>query len=153
MSVSGEARKDAREFARAKMYYGEGAGIRRRLIEAKVDSKSHSNPNYARAFRAELDRQDMADHAVKASRERRRRDVTETASKNAKGLLTGNTERLSSGVLVVAVVGYFAHQTGLDKVVWDKSKSVYGDVKARYKARRAVKHVDNVYDITNIRKK
>ena len=31
------ARKDAKEFTQAKMYYGEGAGNRRKTIKAKVD--------------------------------------------------------------------------------------------------------------------
>ena len=35
-----EASKDAKEFARAKMFYGEGAGNRRKLIKATVNQKS-----------------------------------------------------------------------------------------------------------------
>lgn len=34
------ARKDAKEFTQAKMYYGEGAGNRRKMIKAKVDQRS-----------------------------------------------------------------------------------------------------------------
>src|SRR4051795_5732235 len=34
-----EAAKDAEEFTRAKLFYGQGAGIRRRLIKAKVEAK------------------------------------------------------------------------------------------------------------------
>ena len=34
-----EARKDAHEYARAKMFYGEGAGIRRKKIKARVDTR------------------------------------------------------------------------------------------------------------------
>lgn len=34
------ARKDAKEFTQAKMYYGEGAGNRRKMIKAKVDRKT-----------------------------------------------------------------------------------------------------------------
>ena len=33
------ARKDAKEFTQAKMYYGEGAGNRRKMIKAKVDQR------------------------------------------------------------------------------------------------------------------
>ena len=36
--VRRKARKDAKEYARAKMYYGEGAGNRRKLIRATVKS-------------------------------------------------------------------------------------------------------------------
>lgn len=34
------ARKDAKEFTQAKMYYGEGAGNRRKMIKAKVEQRS-----------------------------------------------------------------------------------------------------------------
>ena len=35
-----KAKKDAKEFARAKMFYGEGAGNRRKLIKATVSERS-----------------------------------------------------------------------------------------------------------------
>ena len=35
------AKKDAHEFARAKMFYGEGAGTRRKLIKAKMANWSN----------------------------------------------------------------------------------------------------------------
>ena len=47
-----EAKKDAAEFARAKMFYGEGAGTRRKLIKAKVESRSSRDPAYKKAFEA-----------------------------------------------------------------------------------------------------
>lgn len=43
--VRREARRDAKESARAKMYYGEGAGVRRRNINAIVKQKS-KDPTY-----------------------------------------------------------------------------------------------------------
>ena len=65
-----EARKDAQEFARAKMFYGEGAGTRRKLIKAKVEGKSKKDPNYKKAFDQHLSNQDMSKHAEKARGER-----------------------------------------------------------------------------------
>lgn len=40
-----KAKKDAKEFARAKMFYGEGAGNRRKLIKATVSERS-KDPGY-----------------------------------------------------------------------------------------------------------
>ena len=45
-----EAKKDAEEFARAKLFYGQGAGTRRKLIKATVEAKSKRDPSYAKAF-------------------------------------------------------------------------------------------------------
>lgn len=47
------ARKDAKEYARAKMFYGEGAGNRRKLIKAKVKERS-KNSVYKQEFDKEL---------------------------------------------------------------------------------------------------
>lgn len=69
-----EARKDATEFARAKMFYGEGAGNRRKLINASVDAKRKRDPSYGKAFDHHLAKQNMADHAQKARSERSRTD-------------------------------------------------------------------------------
>jgi hypothetical protein len=41
-STSRDAAKDAKEFARAKAFYGEGAGTRRKLIRGTVEGKSKS---------------------------------------------------------------------------------------------------------------
>jgi hypothetical protein len=48
--TSREARKDATEFAKAKMFYGEGAGTRRKLIKAKVEAKAGKDPNYKNPY-------------------------------------------------------------------------------------------------------
>ena len=70
-----EASKDASEFARAKMFYGEGAGTRRKLIKASVDAKSAKDPNYKKAFDFHLAKQDMSTHAEKARSERKHTDT------------------------------------------------------------------------------
>ena len=48
--VRREAKRDAKEAARAKMSYGEGAGNRRKLINESVKAKSKKDPNYKKAF-------------------------------------------------------------------------------------------------------
>lgn len=69
-----DAKKDATEFARAKMFYGSGAGTRRKLIKASVEAKSAKDPLYATAFQRHLTNQNMSDHAEKARSERSRKD-------------------------------------------------------------------------------
>lgn len=137
MNTQREARRDAREYARAQMFYGEGAGTRRKLISATVDAKSGRDPKYARVFRTELARQDMAEHAAKARRERARTDALESTKRNTRALLTGNYQNAQAGVMILILLGYAAHQTGLDKKMWDKAK----EYKDRIKNRRVVLHV------------
>lgn len=99
-----DARKDAQESARAKMFYGEGAGTRRKLIKAKVDAKAKRDPNYKQAFDHHLSRQDMAKHADKARGERKGKDRKEGVRK------TGNAINRAlngpfAGSAAIALVG------------------------------------------------
>lgn len=67
-----EIKKDAKRFAKAKMDYGEGAGIKRRHVNAELEKKLQ-NESYRQAFEAELGKLNMdrivdgvnAKHAVK----------------------------------------------------------------------------------------
>ncbi len=77
------ARKDAQEFARAKMYYGTGAGTRRKLIGETVKARRKKDPDYARAFDSHLEDQDMSSHASRARSERGRTDRRQTARRSA----------------------------------------------------------------------
>jgi membrane protein involved in colicin uptake len=78
-----EAKKDAEEFARAKLFYGKGAGTRRKLIKATVDAKIAKDPNYARAYSAHLAKQDSSKHAEKARSERASIDRRDKTKKSA----------------------------------------------------------------------
>lgn len=75
------AKKDAKEYARAKMFYGEGSGNRRKLIKNIVAERS-KDPTYKQAFEESLAKQDMAKHAQKAKSERHRKDASEQVKKN-----------------------------------------------------------------------
>lgn len=68
--VDHHAHKDAKEFARAKAFYGEGAGTRRKLIKATVEGKTKNMPGYKQAFDHHLAKQDTSKHAEKAVSER-----------------------------------------------------------------------------------
>jgi hypothetical protein len=81
--IDRDAKKDAREFARAKQFFGEGAGTRRKLIKATVEGKSAKNPAYAKAFQSHISKQDSSKHASKAVSERRRKDVTKRTKQRA----------------------------------------------------------------------
>lgn len=128
-----DARKDAEEFARAKMFYGTGAGNRRKLIKSTVEAKVKKDPDYKKAFDHHLDQQDMGKHASKAQSERRRKDVTSSTTKTARGVhrqLTGGfgTVSLASAVVAAGVVG--ARKTGVDQVIMNAAKQKFSDVKS-----------------------
>lgn len=80
------AKKDAKEFARARMFYGEGAGNRRKLIKARVEEYSKKIPGYKEEFEKYSSKQDMAKHAGAARRERKIRDVKNSTVKTSRGI-------------------------------------------------------------------
>ena len=137
--VRRKARKDAKEYARAKMFYGEGAGNRRKLIKAKVEERS-KDPNYKSEFDKALAGQDMAKHVSAAKRERKTADVKKGIGKMGRGLVnaaTGNIGRASAA----AVVTYAGlHYTGADKVIAQKAKqtvkSVMDEIGGRAKSKQ-----------------
>jgi hypothetical protein len=143
MNTTKEARRDAHEFARAQMYYGEGAGTRRKLIEATVDAKTRRNPTYGQAFHIALADQDMAEHAEKARKERERTDRHEAVRRNTRAILTGRNQNAQTGILVLILVGTIAHRTGLDKKAYEKGKVLYADAKLRLKKYRQKLHAVN----------
>jgi hypothetical protein len=85
-STNRMAKKDAKEFATAKMFYGEGAGTRRKLIKATVEQRSKNDPSYKKAFDHHLGNQDMAARASAATKQRGRKD-TATKTKQRAGYL------------------------------------------------------------------
>lgn len=127
-----DAKKDAREFARAKMFYGEGAGTRRKLIKATVEQKSKRDPSYKKAFDFHSDAQDMGKHASKAKSERTRKDVTQKTAKTARGVhrqLTGGFGNVSMVSAALAGGYVVAKQTGADKVVINAAKTSFNNAR------------------------
>lgn len=80
-SVNREARRDAEEHARAAMYYGQGAGTRRKLINKSVEAKKAKDPTYAKAFDHHRSNQDISKHAQGARKERSRTDRRDRTKK------------------------------------------------------------------------
>lgn len=147
--VRRKARKDAKEYARAKMFYGEGAGTRRKLIKNTVQERS-KDPTYKQYFDEALSKQDMAKHVSKARTERKVRDVKNKTAKTGRGvvnILTGHPERLGATMAAAAAVYGMARKTGVDKVVsrmakekvskvWNTAKTEYGRYKVNQMLRR-----------------
>lgn len=122
-----EARKDAQEFARAKQFFGEGAGTRRKLIKAQVEGKSKRDPGYSKAFQRHLSSQDTSKHASKATSERRRKDVTKRTKQRAGFLartFTGEAgtqaafaaAALAGGAFLFSPKGRALMNTGIKKI-------------------------------------
>lgn len=146
MSTAKEARRDAEEFARAQMFYGEGAGTRRKLIQATVQSKIDRNPAYGRAFAQELSHQDMAEHANKARKERSRQDKSESVSRNVRAIARGDNRGVNASLIVLGTVAYYAHQSGIDKKIYDAAKARVDKFRTKRANKKAALHV-----VTNLR--
>ena len=99
-----EARKDAEEFARAKMFYGQGAGTRRKLIKNSVEAKKARDPDYAKAFDRNLASQDMSKQASGARRERKRKDRGDRTKKQAGYIARKFTGEMGTQAAFTAVV-------------------------------------------------
>ncbi len=126
------AKKDAKEFARAKLFYGEGAGTRRKLIKATVQAKSARDPFYKMAFDHHLARQDMSKHAEKARSERKRKNVKKSAGRGIRGtrhILNGNSQYASAATAIAVGGALYAHKAGIDKIVVQKGKQAFNKIR------------------------
>lgn len=131
-STNRAAKKDAQEFARAKMFYGDGAGTRRKLIKATVDGKSKNDPAYKKAFDHHLAVQDMSQHASKAKGERARKNVVNSTTKTARGishLLRGNAQYASAAAAMLFGGAMYVHKKGIDRVVFNAAKTKLSDIR------------------------
>lgn len=142
-----EARKDAREFTKAKMFYGEGAGTRRKLIKATVEAKSKRDPSYKKAFDYHVDQTDMSKRASQARRTRKSKDTAQAVKKTGKGIghiLNGNN-KYANATAALLVGGYmYARKTGIDRVVMKTAKTTMNDLKNMPKNRRNMKIAEDL---------
>lgn len=139
-----QARKDARETARSKMYYGEGAGVRRRNINAVVRQRS-KDPTYKKAFDEEYSKQDMGKARRDAERQRKTTDRVEPIKTGIsrgvkKGIRAGGK---AVGLAVTTAAGvaasyYIQHPNEAKAMVHTLSRKAANSVnKARNVARGA----------------
>lgn len=128
-SIKREAIRDADEYAMAKMFYGEGAGVRRRLINQTVQFKMANIPGYDVIFQKELAKQDFAELSRKARKERRRLDTIGAVNKNGRAIIRGDYRSLSLPLFVLAGAGYLAHEAGYDKKALEFGEQEYKKAK------------------------
>ena len=136
------AKKDAKEFARAKMFYGEGAGNRRKIIEAKVEGRSAKDPTYKKLFEEHLAKQDPSRHATKAVSERHRKDFTKRNKQRVGFVARSVTGEMGTQAAFTALViggGTFLASPRGQAIV----KKTVANVKSSTQARRGAKMVAN----------
>lgn len=122
-----EAAKDAKEFTQAKMYFGKGAGVRRRLINNTVNSKM-KDPSYKKAFDHHVQNTDMAKRAEQARGTRKKTDVVEGTKKTTRGVINtikGNPQAASAAAVALVASAAFVHKQGIDKMLLNKGKTAY----------------------------
>lgn len=129
-STNRAAKKDAKEFTRAKMYYGEGAGNRRKLIKAKVAQRS-KDPSYKKAFDHHVANTDWEKRSREARSKRGRANAAKGAGKAARG-----AKNVGVGILATAVAFKGAQALGVipaNSVIKDRAhaagKKVYDKVR------------------------
>ena len=115
-------KKDAKRYADAKMFYGEGAGTRRKLLKAELDKKKRTIPGYEKLFDNAIKNVDYAKSANKAKVERTYKDTTYRARVTIKQFL-GVT-----GSLTVAAASalYLANKDTVDNFVRDRFTKIVG---------------------------
>lgn len=122
-STKRKAKKDAKEFARAKMFYGEGAGNRRKLIKATVEDRSKNLTGYKSEFDKNFAKQDMSKHASAAKKERAVRSTAKSTAKTARGLVNAAMGNIGRASATAAAIYVAAHATGTDKIIANYAKT------------------------------
>lgn len=143
-STNRAAKKDAKEFTRAKMYYGEGAGNRRKLIKAKVNQRS-KDPSYKKAFDHHVANTDWEKRGKEARSKRGRADAAKgvgKAARGAKNVALGNYRNVGVGILATAAAFKGAQALGIipaNSVIKDRA---YSAGRVAYNQARKVKFSD-----------
>jgi hypothetical protein len=140
------ATADAKRWAAAEMFYGEGAGTRRKLLTAELGER-FDDPLYNELFNNAYEALDMNKFAELAIKERKAIDRAAKTGKNFRALKSGNLSNLSTGVFIIAGVAYVAHQTGYDKIIWAETQKAYKKAKIEvkiWKAKREGRNVERI---------
>ena len=139
--VRRRARRDAKEYTLARMYYGEGAGNRRKLIKATVKARS-KDPFYKSEFDKAVSKTDMSKRASQAQRQRGRKNARNATGKTVRGvgnIASGNVSR-AGGALALTYLGYQgAKRAG---VVPNERELLTKAAKGARKIKRIVQHDD-----------
>ena len=134
-------RRDAKEYTLARMYYGEGAGNRRKLIKATVKARP-KDPFYKNEFDKAVSKTDMSKRASQAHRQRGRKNARNATGKTVRGvgnIASGNVSR-AGGALALTYLGYQgAKRAG---VVPNERELLTKAAKGARKIKRVVQHDD-----------
>lgn len=139
--VRRRARRDAKEFTQAKMYYGEGAGNRRKLIKATVKARS-KDPFYKSEFDKAVANTDMSKRASQARRQRGPKNARNSAGKTVRGvgnIATGNVGR-AGGALALGYLGYQGAKAA--GIAPNERELLTKAVRGARKIKRVVQHDD-----------
>ena len=132
--VRREAKRDAKEAARAKMAYGEGAGNRRKLINKSVEAKAKRDPQYKEAFDYYSEKQDLS----KAAKDARKWRKSQDTKKNVKRFGNGVAQALGATSLVALAGGLYAsHYKAVNDFISQKGNDLIGKAKDANKRRVA----------------
>lgn len=121
-----DAEKDAKEWAKAKAYYGEGAGTRRKLLKNKLSEKM-KDKDYQEAFEGFLKGQDMSSIQKSANRERKANDVKNAVGKTARGIKNLMLGVGSASMAAVAIYNV-AKLTGANKVIGQYARTALNSI-------------------------
>lgn len=124
--IQKDAKNDAAEYARAKAYYGEGAGTRRKKIKNQI-SERMKDPDYKAAFNYHMKNQNMEEHQKAANRERKWEDTKNTVGKTARGvknLLLG----VGSASIAALSIYTMAKYTGISKKIGEWGKTAISKI-------------------------
>lgn len=146
-STNRTAYKDAKEAARAKMFYGKGAGTRRKLINATVAARSKKDPNYAKAFDQHFKDQDLSTHASKAIRERKVKDSKEKNKQRASALARRLTGEMGTQAAIVALAagGYAFYKSPKGQQVLNKTISSVSKAVDKQKINAGARHLNKLF--------
>lgn len=135
-----QVRKDAQETARSKMYYGEGAGVRRRNINAVVKQRS-KDPTYKKAFDEEYAKQDMGKARRDAERQRKTTDRVEPIKT---GIGRGVKKAVRAGTKAAAFAATTAASVATSYYVAHPREAAAMIGKLQNKVRSEVRRAQNV---------
>ena len=126
-----DAKKDAEDMARAKAYYGEGAGNRRKQIRNRI-SERMKDPDYKAEYEKQLAAQDMSKHQKAANRERHMQDAKNAVARTGRGIK--NLILGVGGASMAAVALYSAAKlTGADKKIAEFGKKAVNDIMDKFR--------------------
>ena len=117
--------KDVKKWADAKMYYGKGAGTRRKLLKAELNKKRKDLPGYADLFDKKSQNADFAGSAKKAVSERKARDTAYRTRVSIKQFF-GVTGSLT---IAAASLAYSMNKPAVNKFVGQQASKLYSTIK------------------------